>query len=87
MTGRLYYDPGKPSEFWTLGKHKAVAKESNIGKRPNEIKAWLVKTTHPLFIARSGKVFPGIHIASIIWWMFGGCDLVDVQVLSKFNHN
>ena len=85
MTSKLYYDPSKPSSFSSLKKLKAAAKESKLGKKPGETKSWLetqdAYTLHKPLRRRFPRNPYTVNNILDVW----ECDLIDVQVLSKFN--
>ena len=83
MTGRLYYDPSRPSAFSSLKKLQTAAKE--IGKKRGDIKAWLEKQDAYTLHRPLRKRFPRnpytVNNIMGVW----ECDLIDVQALRKFN--
>ena len=84
MAGKLYFDHGLPSVFSNSKQLYAAVRDSKIGKRARELRAWLeAQDAFPLH-RPVRKRFPrspyGVKNIMSVW----ECDLVDVQLHSKY---
>ena len=88
MTARIYYDPGKPSEFSSLAKLQAAIKQTKGKIFPlEEREAWLERQEVYTLHKPARKHFPRNPYTVTNVVEVRESDLLDVRNISKFNNN